>query len=81
MAGPNDAAMASAVIALGRSLKLTVIAEGVETEQQLSFLRRQRCDAWQGYLFAQPAPAHECAGVLMRGRTELPFPVIGEKAS
>ena len=69
---PNDAAIASAVIALGRSLKLTVIAEGVETEQQLAFLRRQRCDAWQGYLFAQPASAEECEVVLARGRVAIP---------
>ncbi|HUF28443.1 MAG TPA: EAL domain-containing protein [Gemmatimonadaceae bacterium] len=74
---PNDAAIASAVIALGRSLKLTVIAEGVETEQQLAFLRRQRCDAWQGYLYARPAPAEECGAVLARGRIDMPGVGVG----
>jgi len=49
-----DAAIASAVIALARSMKLSSVAEGVETENQLSFLRRERCDSIQGYLFSRP---------------------------
>ena len=50
----SDAAIASAVIALARSMKLSSVAEGVETENQLSFLRRERCDSIQGYLFSRP---------------------------
>jgi len=53
----GDAAIVSAVVGIARALKLRVIAEGVETEEQLSFLRRRSCDAAQGYLFSRPVSA------------------------
>jgi EAL domain-containing protein (putative c-di-GMP-specific phosphodiesterase class I) len=53
----GDAAIVSAVVGIARALKLRVIAEGVETEDQLSFLRRRNCDAAQGYLFSRPVSA------------------------
>ncbi|TWC49105.1 response regulator receiver modulated diguanylate cyclase/phosphodiesterase [Pseudomonas sp. SJZ080] len=49
----NDAALVSAIISLGRSLKLTIIAEGVETLEQLNFLRAHQCEEGQGYYFSK----------------------------
>jgi EAL domain-containing protein (putative c-di-GMP-specific phosphodiesterase class I) len=60
----DDAAMAAAVIALAHSLRLPVVAEGVETDEQHAFLRRQSCDCWQGYLFSRPVPAADCERLL-----------------
>lgn len=56
---PNDAAIASAIIVLGHSLKLRVVAEGVETKEQLAFLKLQKCDQIQGFLFSHPLPAKD----------------------
>jgi len=53
----DDVAITNAVIAMGRSLRLSVVAEGVETEQQAEFLRASGCDLMQGYLIAKPMPA------------------------
>jgi len=55
----NDAAIARSVILLGHSLNLIVIAEGVETEAQLAWLRAQHCEEMQGYLFSRPVAATE----------------------
>jgi EAL domain-containing protein (putative c-di-GMP-specific phosphodiesterase class I) len=52
-----DAAIAGAVIAMARNMKLTSIAEGVETQEQLDFLRREQCDTIQGFLISRPMPA------------------------
>ena len=56
----HDAAIASTIIALGQSLGLAVIAEGVETEEQRDFLARHGCHAFQGYLFGRPGPVELC---------------------
>ncbi len=56
---PNDREIAATIIAMARSLKLAVLAEGVETEQQLVYLCQHGCDYYQGYLFYKPAPAAE----------------------
>ena len=55
----RDAAIVAAVIAMGHALGLTVIAEGVETPEQMAFLREHRCDVCQGYLFSKPITAEE----------------------
>ena len=63
----NDTAIVRTIIALANSLGLTVVAEGVETEAQLAYLRANRCDQAQGYLFSRPLPPDECVK-LMRAR-------------
>ena len=55
----NDAAIARTIVALGQSLGLSVIAEGVETEAQREFLAHHGCPLYQGYLFSRPVPAAE----------------------
>lgn len=54
---PDDAALVMAIITLAHNLRLKVVAEGVETEDQLRFLQLLRCDEIQGYLFSRPVPA------------------------
>ncbi|WP_410961079.1 EAL domain-containing protein, partial [Salmonella sp. SAL4457] len=54
---PHDAAITRAIIALGRSMQLTVIAEGVETEGQQSFLTHEGCEQIQGFVLSPPLPA------------------------
>src|SRR6201988_986591 len=62
--GTKDAAIVNAVIAMGKSLKHRVIAEGVETEEQLRFLRAHCCDEGQGFYFSPPAPPRQFAELL-----------------
>ena len=69
---PNDAAITQAVIAMAHSMDITVIAEGVETEFQLAFLRDRHCDQGQGFLFAHPLPASELPAQLAAQRWPLP---------
>lgn len=66
--GTDDATILSAVIEMGRNLKQRVIAEGVETHEQLAFLRTQQCDEGQGFQFSQPLPAEDFASLLVAGK-------------
>jgi diguanylate cyclase (GGDEF)-like protein len=62
----DDMEITSAVIAMAHNLKLKVVAEGIETAEQLAFLRRHRCDVGQGYLFDRPIPGAELIHTLKR---------------
>lgn len=64
---PNDAAIVSAIIAMARSLGMKTIAEGVETTEQLTFLRSRECDLMQGYYFSRPVPAEVITQMLNEG--------------
>jgi EAL domain-containing protein (putative c-di-GMP-specific phosphodiesterase class I) len=63
---PDDAAITDAIIAMAHSLKLTVLAEGVETREQMDYLRQRQCDEVQGFYFARPMPADEFTAFLSR---------------
>ena len=66
---PDDLAIARAVIAMAHSLRLTVIAEGAETEAQLALLAQNGCDEVQGYFFSRPVDADACAKILRDGKS------------
>lgn len=61
---PNDAAIVAAIIAMAHNMNLQVIAEGVETEEQLFFLRKHRCDEMQGYYRSPPVPSLQIAELI-----------------
>jgi EAL domain-containing protein (putative c-di-GMP-specific phosphodiesterase class I) len=62
---PDDAGVVMAIITLAHNLGLEVIAEGVETEEQLGLLRLLRCDGGQGFLFGRPMPADSFRSLLV----------------
>jgi EAL domain-containing protein (putative c-di-GMP-specific phosphodiesterase class I) len=64
----DEAAIVVSIIALAHNLKLRVIAEGVETESQVDYLRRHGCDEMQGYYFSPPLPAADFEQLLLQGR-------------
>jgi predicted signal transduction protein with EAL and GGDEF domain len=71
LAGTNiEVAMVGAIISMGKSLQHVVVAEGIETQEQKSYLRSQFCAEGQGYLFSQPLPAEQFAVLLQTGATE-----------
>ncbi|MBV8635636.1 MAG: EAL domain-containing protein [Burkholderiaceae bacterium] len=73
-ANPGDAAIARAVVGMAHSLNMTVIAEGVETEAQLGYLRGLGCEEIQGYFFSRPLAENDFAELLRSGRCINPAP-------
>ena len=65
---PNDRAVVEAIVSLSRHLKMKVVAEGVETEEQLDFLRKQKCHEIQGYYLAKPLPVDEFRDFIQKHR-------------
>jgi EAL domain-containing protein (putative c-di-GMP-specific phosphodiesterase class I) len=64
---PQERGIISAAIALGRGFNLRVVAEGVETQQQLDLLRSLQCEQGQGYCFSRPLPKDEATQLLLKG--------------
>ena len=75
---PDDAAITSTIIAMAHTLGLKVIAEGIETQEQLDFLREKQCDEFQGYLFSRPIPAEEIA-TMLRQEGHSRVPAVGRR--
>ncbi len=67
---PDETSIVTAVISMARSLKLRVIAEGVETQEELAFLQSNQCEEAQGYFFSRPVPPQQFSKLLENGMTE-----------
>lgn len=72
MENPKDATVVSSIIRLAQGLEMKVVAEGVETLDQLTFLSQQNCDEIQGYIFSKPLPANEFYKLLTKSVLEYP---------
>jgi len=72
---PDETTIVTAVISMGRSLKLRVVAEGVETPEELAFLQARQCDEAQGYYFSRPVLPEQFAKLLEKG---IPEPILSE---
>lgn len=72
MKNPDDVSIVRAIISLAHSLRLRVVAEGVETAEQLEFLRELGCDQYQGYFYSPAVPAEAFATLMKRLRSERP---------
>ena len=68
---PHDRAIVTAIITLAHSLNLKAIAEGVETQEQMAYLRSLKCDEAQGYLLGRPMPAQDASKLLAQMRTKV----------
>jgi diguanylate cyclase (GGDEF)-like protein len=77
----DDSAIAAAVIALGQTLGVNVIAEGIERPEQLAFFAAHRCAEWQGYLLVRPVTAEECERLLFSGTPALGIQAIPAELS
>ena len=79
----GDAGLAEAIIAMGKSLSLTVVAQGVETKDQAEFLRSHACDELQGFYFQRPLPVAEFTQLMLAQATEVTYigARLGLKAS
>jgi diguanylate cyclase (GGDEF)-like protein/PAS domain S-box-containing protein len=73
---PDETTIVTAVISMGRSLKLRVVAEGVETQEELLFLQAHQCDEAQGYFFSPPVPPQQFASLLRTGIPEASVVVV-----
>ena len=78
---PDAAALIHTLIELGRTLGLVTLAEGIETNEQLEGLRRERCDHGQGFLFSGPVEASEITALLETARVAQSLPALGSGAS
>lgn len=78
---PNDRAIVSAIIRMAQALGMRTTAEGVETAEQLAFLRQQGCDEAQGYFLSRPMPADQVTPLLQRSRDALQQPVPRDMAA
>jgi diguanylate cyclase (GGDEF)-like protein/PAS domain S-box-containing protein len=67
---PDETTIVTAIISMGRSLNLRVVAEGVETQTELAFLQAHQCEEAQGYFFSRPVPAAQFASLLRTGVSE-----------
>jgi EAL domain-containing protein (putative c-di-GMP-specific phosphodiesterase class I) len=64
---PDESSIVTAIINMARNMKLRVVAEGVETQQEMLFLQDHKCDEAQGYYFSKPLPPAEFAKLLASG--------------
>ncbi|MCW5314917.1 EAL domain-containing protein [Nostoc sp. KVJ3] len=71
MSNPDSAAVTDAIIALAKSLRLKITAEGVETQEQLEYLQKRGCDEGQGYYFSRPVPADIIAPMLQKSSQQV----------